>query len=585
MGNRIWALLITIYLILIIYGVRLFQLQAVEFRDYSTLSKDNYLKQFTELAPRGRIYDRNGVIIASNRLATDLYYDGKEVAFKERIESILGQKLPTDRDKPVYNISEEKATAIGELIAGESSIELRERVERVYPNPISGSILGYTRLPTREDVEKGYGLDELIGAFGLEAALEDKLRGKSGVVWAEVNNRQRKVRIDKSLEPEAGHDVQLTIDLYTQRAAEKAAIATITNSNRVKKQHGIPMDQKVKGAVVAVDPTNGEVIAMVTVPTFDPNIFGKRPRPAKQISDLFTDKKYSPTQNRAVLPYFPGSVYKLATSSMLLESGYVNPNTTFNCSTFIRFGGIRRNWSNRNMGPLNNQQAIAQSCNTWYYQAVMQDTQRIVEKLSNRAKELGLGRTTGLEISESSGFIPTIEWKKEVYDQPWWPGETLSIAIGQGSNLITPVQIARMLATISQDGRQPELHLVHKLGDTITPPKITQVPGTHWQNLKDGLRLTVTWGTSSTVLGNFPVKTGGKTGTAETASKKIGTEHAWYMGWGPVDGDPRYPPLVVVAMFEKAGGGDDVALPVVKQVMEAYWKVGEHAPKPKVAKP
>jgi len=577
MNNRIWILLGLAYLLLLVYVGRLWQLQVIDYNQYATRSEGNYLRTESIAAPRGRILDRNGQVIATNRLAVDLRIDSGEILFKDRILSVLGLKEFPKLDKPFYilNIPDDKIPTLAELTAGEPNIQLVERIERVYPNPISGPVLGYTTLPTQAQIDDlSYEQDELVGVSGLEAAMEQQLRGIKGVRLVEVNARGQRIRQQELREPQAGTDIRLTIDLDLQKAAEKAALEAVNDINKVRQRNRLPTVDRARGAIVAVDPTTGEVLAMATVPSFDPNIFGRRPRPIEQIQKLFTDN-FLPTINRAVQPYAPGSTYKLVTSSMVLEDGYVTPQTTFNCTPYIVFGGIRKNWSSRSWGPFTVKEAIAQSCNTWFYQAAILDPIPMVDKLAKRASELGIGRATGLEIAEQEGLVPTLKWKREVAGEPWYPGETLSIFIGQGQNQVTPVQIARMLATIVGNGRQPEFHLVRQIGSQVIMPKYTQIPGKYWQTLQEGLRMAVTWGTASTVMGNgkFPVSTGGKTGTAETGGKVMGLEHAWYMGYGPADsGDPR-PPLVVVAFFERGGGGYDVALPAVKKVMAAYWNV------------
>ncbi|GEM85461.1 penicillin-binding transpeptidase domain-containing protein [Meiothermus granaticius] len=578
MNNRIWILLGLVYAVLLLFVGRLWQLQVIQYEQYATRSQGNYLRTEASLAPRGRILDRNGKVIATNRLAVDLKYKGGDILFKDRVLALIGLKeLPKVKGEPVdlmVNVPEALIPTLAELTAGEPNLQLVERMERVYPNPIAGPVIGYTALPSPEQVKDGYDPAELVGAAGLEAALEPYLRGTKGIRLSEVNARGQRVRVEEIKPPVAGQDVRLTLDLNLQRVAQKAAQEALDDINRVRSQHGLPTVTQARGAIVAVNPENGEVLAMVTNPAFDPNLFGRRPRPIDQIKALFTDK-YQPTLNRAVLPYAPGSTYKLVTSSMLLEDGYVTANTTFNCTPYIVFGGIRRNWSPRNWGPFTVKEAIAQSCNTWYYQAALLDPIGMVDKLAKRANELGVGRPTGLEIAEGTGLIPTLEWKRRTNkaEPTWYPGETLSIFIGQGSNQVTPVQIARMLSTIVENGRQPEFHLVYSIGNQVKAPRFTQVSGTHWQDLKDGMRKTVTWGTAQPLLGNFPVPTGGKTGTAETPGKKLGNEHGWYMGYGPTDPSDPHPPLVVVAFFENSGGGYDVALPAVKKVMSAYWNL------------
>ncbi|KIQ54941.1 penicillin-binding transpeptidase domain-containing protein [Meiothermus taiwanensis] len=580
MNSRIWILLVFFYLMLALFAARLWQLQVMQYEQYATRSQGNYLRTETTLAPRGRILDRNGRVIATNRLAVDLLYLGGEVLFKDRILALTGLKaLPKVGHEPVelmVNIPEALVPTLAELVAGEPNLKLLERIERVYPNPIAGPVIGYTALPSPEQLKEGYDPEELVGAAGLEAALEHQLRGIKGVVLAEVNARGQRVRFEEIREPQAGTDVYLTLDLGLQQAAEQALREAVVDINRIRQRNGLPLVSRAKGAIVAVDPRNGEVLAMATAPAFDPNLFGRRPRPNDKIRELFSDKD-RPTLNRAVNAYPPGSTYKLVSSSMALESGYVTASTTFRCSPYIVYGGIRRNWARFDMGMMTVQEAIAQSCNTWYYQVAMLDPIGMVDKLHKRALELGVGRPTGLEIGEQNGIVPSIAWKKQNLpkDPRWWPGETLSIMIGQGYNKATPVQIARMLATIAQNGRQPELHLVRRIGNQEIRRPSSLVSGRYWRELQEGMRKTVTWGTARHVLGNFPVATAGKTGTAQNETLTPGLEHAWYMGYGPVDpSDPR-PPLVVVAFFENGGEGSGVALPAAQKVMAAYWKVGQ----------
>jgi penicillin-binding protein 2 len=585
MNIRIWLLLGLVYLAFIVFGARLWQLQVVQYQQFATRSQGNYLRTESTLAPRGRILDRNGVVLASNRLAVDLVYRGGDVLFKERILAVTGlRELPEVGREPVKlmeNVPEQLVPTLGELTAGEPNMRLVERVERVYPNPISGSVIGYTGLPNEDQVkQQDYEPEELVGASGLESALEGQLRGRKGLQLVEVNARGQRVRIEPQREPVAGPDVRLTIDLKLQRAAEQALRDGLTDVNRLRVKNRQPLETTTRGAIVALDPRSGEVLAMATNPSFDPNLFGRRPRPSEQISALFRDKN-RPTLNRAVSAFPPGSTYKLSTSSMFLEQGYVTTGTAYRCSSAIPYGGrLFRNWFRGDMGMFTVEEAVAQSCNTWYYQVATRDPFGIPDKLERRSVQLGMGRPTGLEISESEGLIPTIEWKRQNVrrDPKWYAGETLSLVIGQSYNLTTPAQIARMLTTIANSGKQPNLHLVRQVGILQVNPNFTQVPGNHWAELQQGMRRTVTWGTSKHVLGpaKFPVPTAGKTGTAQNEGG-FGREHGWYMGYGPVDEAGRIsgsrPPLVVVAFFENGTEGSGVALPAARKVMAAYWGV------------
>ncbi|SDE54545.1 penicillin-binding protein 2 [Thermus arciformis] len=574
MKGRLYSLMVFFLLAFGLLGLRAWQLQVWEHERYALKSRGNYLKTEGLPAPRGRILDRKGRVIAQDRLAVDLVYEGGEVLFKERLLPLLGLKELPKAQGPVVlkaGVPEHLLPTLAELTAGQKNLKLVERVERHYPNPISGPVLGYVLLANAEQVKQGYSPEEEVGQAGLEAALEPYLRGKRGVKAVEVNVRGERLRETVLEEPVPGQDVVLTLDLDLQRAAERALEEALADINAGRRLQGLPPARRAKGAIVALNPRTGEVLAMASSPSFDPNLFAKRPVP-KEAAALFQDPDL-PLLNRAVQPYTPGSTFKLATSYALLEEGYVSPSTTFRCSPYIVFGGqVRRNWAARDMGPMTVKEAIAWSCNTWYYQAVAQDPLGVVDRLAKRARFLGLGEATGLEVAEKTGLLPTRAWKQETFKEPWYPGETLSVAIGQGAILATPAQIARMLATIANSGFKPRLHLVKRLGPTEVRPEGEKVPGRFWQVLQEGLRKTVTEGTARHVLGDFPVPTGGKTGTAETPGKRAGLEHAWYMGYGPTDGSP-YPPLVVVAFFENGGEGSRVALPAVKKVMAAYWGV------------
>jgi penicillin-binding protein 2 len=590
-NNRIWLLLLVVYAVLGLYAVRLFQLQVVHYEKYATRSQGNYLRTETLLAPRGRIFDRNGKLIAGNRLTTDLVYSGGEILFKERILRLLGLKqLPEVSREPVTlkaNLPENLVLTLAELTAGQDNLQLVERLERTYPRPISGPVLGYVLFANKQEVEdEGYDPRELVGRTGLEAALEKYLRGRKGQRVVEKNVRGERVSEQITKEPVPGQDVYLTIDIELQQVAERVLQESLDNINKGRSKYHLPLESVVKGAIVAVDPRTGEVLAMASVPSFDPALFARYPRTPednKKIAALNSDKSL-PTLNRAVTAYAPGSTFKLVSSSYFIEKTNITPNTVFTCSPYIKYGGIRKNWYAGNMGPMTVREAIAQSCNTWYYQAaIAADPYKTVDGIAEWASKLGIGRPTGLEIAEDKGFLPTRRWKEETFKEPWYPGQSLSVAIGQDAVEASPVQIARMLTTIVNSGRQPELHLVRRIGTQAVQPRFTQIEGKYWSVLQEGMRKTVTWGTARPLMESLEVPTAGKTGTAENGMsyrKGYGYTHAWYMGYGPaVPGDPR-PPLVVVAFFENGGEGFNVALPAVKRVMEAYWKIGEFKPKP-----
>jgi len=573
MPDRLRLMLVLTYLGLLLLGARLFQLQVLEHERYITLSRGNYLKTETIPAPRGRILDKNGVVLADNRIAYDLVYTGGEVRFLERILDLLDlEALPQPEDGPVVvapNLPEELVPTLAELTAGQENLKIVERIERYYPNPITGSVIGYVQRASKEDVQKGYFPDDLVGKAGLEAALEDRLRGRRGLKLVERDVKGAVLREIVLLPPVPGEDVRLTLDYRFQKATEKALEAALADVNAGRKKLGLPPEKVLKGAAVAVDPETGDVLAMASAPSFDPNVFVRRPVEAEKIKKIIQNPA-KPLLNRAVQAYTPGSTFKPISASGLLESGLVSPRKVYRCLPAIVYGGqVRRNWSPKDLGPMTVEEALAWSCNTWFYQAVIDaGPLRALAAIEKRAREFGLGGPTGLLLREKTGLIPSEEWKRKVYGEPWYPGETLSVAIGQGPVLVTPAQLARAYAGI-YTGELPTLHIVART------PERTPVAGRYLDVIRRGLRKTVTEGTARSRFEGFPVPTAGKTGTAETPGKRAGYEHAWYAGYGPWPNDGRHPPLVAVAFVENGGEGSRAALPVVKRMMAAFWGITE----------
>ena len=581
MNSRIRGLLILVFAIILVLIGRLAQLQLVDYVSYATESRDNYIKTAAIPAPRGRIFDRSGLPIAENRYAVDLEYKGGPVLFAGRILGLLKlRRFPPVKGKPVVvatNIPDELVPTLAELTAGQKNLVLRRRIERYYPHPISGPVLGFVQLANVQDLKNGYLPDDVVGKSGLEAAYQDQLRGRPGLRSVEVNALGETVREKVLREPVPGKDLYLTIDYPLQMAAQKALSESVRWVNAWRKTHDFPPDVKVvRGAVVAIDPKSGAVLAMASVPGYDPNLFTQQPVPF-DISKILSDPLH-PMLDRAVSAYPPGSTFKPVTSSALLESGVVSPSTIFDCKTAIIYGGVvRRNWAKKDMGPMNIEQAIAHSCNTWFYQAVIKgQPTKLVDPIADRAKALGIGRPTGLALPQQNGFLPTLKNNRQLTNQPWYPGNTLSVAIGQGQVLATPVQMARMLATIIENGHQPTLHLVEKIGDTPVVPPVTRVPGSYYAVLRRGLRLATTEGTAKLDFQKFTVPTGGKTGTAQVPGPHA--PDSWYIGYGPLKPSPKYPPLVVVAFVENGGDGSWVAMPIAKAVMAAYWHVPANLP-------
>ncbi len=581
-GNPLSGVALFLTVLLGLYTVRLYNLQVLEYQKYTTMSKDNRLQPRSLRAVRGEIRASDGTVLVTNRNAVQLVYKGGQVQQLERIARLAGLTLPLPQPKEgeaevivKKDVPEGSIVALEEWLAGQQEVlELRYRVQRVYPGGILGNLLGYMEPASAEDLAdktKNYDLQDLVPQNGLEAGLEDLLRGQHGEKLEEVDSKGRVVlgrdRIVR--EAERGANVTLTIIPKLQRAAEQAIFEAKDEINLLNRKNGKPLIEQARGAIVALNPKTGQILALAVGPKYDPNWFSTQPRDPKGIAALL-DTKYKPMWNRAVKQFEQGSVFKLVTNSALLEARA--GNRVFSCPPYIMYGGRPKwNWNRgRNMGAMDARLAIANSCNTWYYQsAINYGPIPFAEMLAKRAKDFGYDQPTGIEvIGEQVSTIPSPS-VTQAANKTWFPGESLNFSIGQGTMRSNPLQVARMLATIVNSGLRPELTVVKAVnGQAQAPKPMTQISGQYWEILKQGMRLTVTQGTAKEVLRDFPIATAGKTGTAQNP-KGANQDHAWYMGYGPV----QNPNLVVVAFFENGVEGSGIALPAVRKVMAAFWNI------------
>jgi penicillin-binding protein 2 len=573
--------------VMAVLSLRLMALQLLHAEEYRAMSADNALQQVRVAPLRGQILARDGTALATSRVAVDLMYWGGEIRNWERIAHLTGTtespRLP-DRENPrertlgvalASNLADHVVPAVEELIAGQPNLYLMRRVERTYPTSLAAHVLGYT---TEADPQRfpGYAVGELVGVMGLEASYQEVLFGSPGLALEEVDSRRVVVSSREMIPARPGVDVTLTLEVELQRAAERVLEDALAYQRASKRQRERPESELeltvARGALIALDPRTGEILAMASSPSFDQHLFTRRPPDNEGIAALLNDIRYHPTMNRAVNAFEPGSTFKLLSGSALLESGQVSASARYPCTASYRFAGmVFRNWFEGFRGDQTIVEAIADSCNTWFYQAADRaGWSPFAEEMQRRSLDFGFGEVIGLGLpDEKPGLIPTDTWLRERRGHGWLPGMTANMAIGQGDVLVTPVQLAQLLATIIMDGRQVRPHLVKRVGDAALEVPVKTVPGGHWATLKEGLKNTV-WpgGTAAHHLGpeRFPIATGGKTGTAQAPG---GDAHAWYMGYGPLDN----PEIVVVAFFQNAGEGSSVALPAVRDFMAAYWGI------------
>ncbi|MFQ5767500.1 MAG: penicillin-binding protein 2 [Acidobacteriota bacterium] len=405
-----------------------------------------------------------------------------------------------------------------------------------------------------------YGGD-IVGKTGIERVYEDELQGLKGFKRVVVNSRGRVVQelgMDRS--PRHGRDIRLTLDLGLQQVLERS------------------LKDKV-GAAVFLNPWNGEVLAMASAPAFEPNLFARR-FPPRKWHDLVADA-HRPLQNRATLSHYsPGSTFKLVVAAAALEAGIITPSTTIDCPGYAVIYGHRFHCHKRSgHGQIDLTDAIVHSCNVYFYKV---GKTLGIERLAREARRLGLGEKTGVDlVFENAGLVPTPEWKRTVRGQPWYPGETISVAIGEGPLSVTPLQMARMAAMLANGGRKITPHLrMRGLPAAVRRPVPQERTGGFRRQTREALTRAmvevVSRGTALRV--SLPgIQVAAKTGTAQFSSRSVGVDadrlpyeirdHAWLIGFAPAES-----PTIAFAVFIEHGGhGGTVAAPVARQVLAHFF--------------
>ena len=589
---RLRVLLAVLATLLLFFTLRLTYLQIVVADELKIQSDQNVRIQKRITPLRGRILARDGTVLADNRIAYDLMYWGGDIQNWERIKFLLKlseKPTPPDRTVPeqaqfgavaAYNVPDQLMTAVQELVAGQKSLYLRERIERTYPTNLAPQVVGYTA--EAKGRFSGYALDDLVGVMGIEASFQDELFGVPGKAEEQVDNHSVVLDRQVTLPAQPGKDLILTIDPNVQRMAEDALRGAIIYVNEQRLKRDLPFEESVHGAFIAMSPKTGEILAMASSPTFDQNIFTKRPSDPEKVADLLGDSDNLPMSNRAVEAYPPASTFKLVSSSTLIEEDFVSPNRVFACPASINFGGIRwDNWSwPSSRGSYDAAGALGDSCNTYYWLAVLDipgvrkaGWPPFMQALVERARELGYGERIDIGLDEEKkGRVPDKAWADRVYEYGWLPGFTLNSVIGQGDVLATPIQVAQLTATIAEDGRQVKPHLVKEIGKEPTPVPEKTVPGQHWSTLKDGMRKMITDHGTQYTLGPrvFPINISGKTGTAQNP-KGTGYDHVWFTGFAPTE-DPE---IVWTAFIEHGDKSTGVAVPTVRDFLNQYFEVDD----------
>lgn len=542
---------------------------------YAKLAEHNRLRRAPLIAPRGLVLDRRGRILVENApsysllLRRDLARDpgaSLEVAARllgrplAGLESALAEQSTLPRFRPVL-LAEE--LSLGEVAAIEvvglehPEFEVRVDPHRLYREGADlAHVLGYLGSARPEDLERepDATAEEMFGRDGIERAYDHELRGTNGEEVLVVDSRGRPIEVARRDESEPGADVRLTIDLDLQREAER--------------QLG---DRR--GAVVALDPRSGAILALVSAPRYDPNLFsGRLDRSTWQ--SLIADPGH-PLQNRAIRSaYPPGSPFKIVMGVAAVSEGAMGLEERVTCVGQINLHGRRRRcWKRGGHGSVNLEQAIQHSCDVYFY---VLGERLGIERIARYARLFGLDRATGVDLEgERSGLVPDPAWKLAARGAPWYAGETVSVSIGQGPILVTPLQMARMTAVIASRGMLPVPHL--RLDRPAPAAVETGLDRRAIERVAEAMEAVVAYGTgaASRVEG---VRVAGKTGTVQTHHQATWTDaadipehlrdHAWFVSFAPVD----RPQLVVAVFVENGGHGSKAAAPVAKAIYERFFE-------------
>ena len=582
--------------VLAIFIARLWYMQVIAGSDYRQLSENNRVR-IRDIQPcRGLVYDRNGVLLVDNRPCFDLCLVPEEAKDKPAVLRALAEVAGV----PLADLQARLAASAGQapfrpvVLVSDADRDLVAKVEmcrydlpgiiievrpkRFYLSPwLAPHLLGYLGEANPKDLEKDPRLlpGDYVGKYGIEMAGQPVLAGIHGSRRIEVDACGREIRRLGEIPPTYGRSVRLTIDYDLQRIAQEAL-------------------EDRSGAVVAMDVNTGEILALASSPIFDPNSFvGGLGRAAWQ--ELRDDPGH-PLHNRAVqAAYPPGSTYKIVMALAGLQEGVITPDTKIVCTGGYYYGNrYYRCWKEHGHGTVDLHKALVQSCDVYFYRLGLQLG---VDRIAYYAKAFGLGQRPGLGLgcTEAPGIVPSTDWKLKRFGVEWQRGETLSIAIGQGYNTTTPLQMLEVISAVANGGKvmKPQIVKGVEEGDgyireTFEPQELGRLPvsAENIALVKDALAGVVMepGGTAGSARTNL-VTMGGKTGTAQVVNLPAGLprglalppewrDHAWFVAFAPTD----IPKIAIAVLIEHGGHGGSVSAPIAKAMMEQAARAGYFGP-------
>jgi penicillin-binding protein 2 len=600
---RTQTLFVVALILLGLLVFRLWYLQILNGDQYTASASSNNERTISVEAPRGVVYDRTGQILVSNRggLNVDLMAmdmpnpKTNPTAFNQEVSALSKELgLPVAEIQRVYNQAKAlpyEATILKKDVAEipvvtylkEHSdefpgVEIQTTSVRSYPNKsLASQILGYVGSLSSTDISQNslLALTDQVGKDGIEKTYDRFLRGTDGHETVQVNSAGKPTQQLASVDPTPGDSLTLTIDSKLQQTAETAL------ANAVQQAHLQGYKDADGGAVVALNPNNGQVLAMASYPTYDPSIWVGGV--STSTYDALNSKSANdPFLNRAIAGLYPvGSTFKPFVAATAMNAGLTTPDTTFLCpGRFSVAGTVWKDWNPASLGYVSLTQALEQSVDVYFYNLGYKLYNETGSVLQDGVKQFSFGADTGIDIpGESAGRVPDKTWKakfgKTPQDQQWRPGDDINLAIGQGDLLATPLQVAVAYSAIANGGdiwiphlglklTNPQGQVIHTFSDQKSSH--VNMSSTDLAAIRQGLQLVVSGssGTAYQVFKGFPIAVAGKTGTAQAPP---GSAEAWFAAYAPADN----PQIVVVAVVEHGGHGSSVAGPLVRSILEEYF--------------
>lgn len=591
---RVFATLVIF--VFICLSMRIWYLQILKWQYLTGLSENNRVRMVSLPAYRGMIKDRNGETLVSIRPSFNLYITPEDAGNSDSSLDLLAKKIKFKRGKLKKNIGREKsfkdilikADISREEVAFVEENNMRLPGIKIKAEPLRNYVykdlmshtLGYLGEISKSKLKNTnnpfYSQGDFVGKNGLENVFESTLRGKKGHKEVEADVSGRELKTIRKLPSESGNNLILTLDVKVQEELEKAMTST--------------PEKIVNGSAVVIKVQTGEILAIASKPTFNPNKF------AAGITlgnwrKLINDEMH-PLQNRSIhSQYPPGSTYKIAVAYAALEEGVIDPETTIYCPGHFKLGrGRYRCWKKNGHGTVNLHDALVQSCDVYFYTV---GHRMGIDTLARYAKKFGFGSPTGVGLSrEKNGLVPSTQWKLKNRKKPWLLGETISASIGQGYNLVTPLQQANMMAAVANGGMLLKPYLVKRIeepdGKTVKEffPEIRgQIAGSsaNLEVIRNALRDVVNGarGTGKrSRLKNIIVS--GKTGTVQVVRMKSNEElekedeipykyrdHAWFVAFAPYE----KPEIAVAVLVEHGGHGGTTAAPIAQKIFKKYFQL------------